>query len=164
MDELSVKVLDRMRALCSRRECCCADILTKAASALVKAGIQPQNAALMSKSIIESLQEDKYLDDARYAKAFVSDKASISGWGPAKIRYALSMKKVDNAVINAALGEIDQVKADQRLYKLLKTKWKPLSKDPSGKMKLIRFALGRGYSYDVIRPIVEKMVHSEQEQ
>jgi len=34
--------------------------------------------------IIASLTKDKFIDDARYASAFVRDKSRLAGWGSAK--------------------------------------------------------------------------------
>lgn len=158
MQESVTRVLDRMRVLCSRREYCCADIRTKASAALVKQGMDKDQVPEAAKIILDSLVKDKYLDDLRYARAFVADKASIAGWGPGKIRYALIMKGIDTLIISEAISGADADKAGRRLYRLLETKWKSLSDDPAGKMKLCRFAMGRGYLYDDIMPVIEEII------
>ena len=53
-------------------------------------------------------------------------------------------------MISQALTEIDAAKADTRLEKLLENKYRALKDDPQWKMKLLRFALGRGYSYEEV--------------
>ena len=144
------KVLDRMRRLCSRREYCSSDILKKAADALEK----DFSAA---SEVLSILVEEKYVDDLRYASAFARDKSAIAGWGEVKIRYMLSAKGVAKGVIDEALREIDRPKAGQRLEKLLENKWKTLKNDPQGKLKLIRFALGRGYGYEDVDSYIKGM-------
>ena len=82
------------------------------------------------------------------------DKAGIRGWGAAKIRYMLSAKGVSRDVIAQALEEVDEPKAACRLVKLLENKYKSLKEDPQCRMKLLRFALGRGYSYDEVNDVI----------
>jgi uncharacterized membrane protein YqiK len=45
--------------------------------------------------------------------------------------------------------------------KLLENKWKSLKDDPQGKMKLIRFALGRGYGYEDISSLLGKVCRND---
>lgn len=153
MDEKKLKVLNRLRALCSRREYCVADVLKKAAD-----GLEGDRAA--AQEVVDVLVKEKYVDDLRYASAFARDKSAIQGWGEVKIRYMLSAKGVPRDVIDKALEEIDQDKADSRLEKLLQNKLKSLKDDPQCRLKLLRFALGRGYSYDEVHDVVNSLLKS----
>lgn len=144
------RVLNNLRRQCSRREYCSRDVLKKAEKALD--GDREQ-----AMKILETLVADGYVDDSRYAEAFARDKSSISGWGDVKIRYMLSAKGIDKETISKALEEIDARKADERLRKLMENKYKSLRDDPQWKMKLLRFALGRGYSYDEVSDILEEI-------
>ena len=150
MEEDAVKVLDRMRRLCSRREYCCSDIIKKVTDAL-------DGDSGKAKEILDKLIAEKYVDDLRYASAYARDKASIAGWGAVKIKYMLSAKGITREVISQAMSEIDQTRAEGRLEKLLENKWKSLKDDPQGKMKLIRFALGRGYGYDDVASLLGRI-------
>ena len=147
------KVMDRMRRLCSRREYCSADILKKAADAL-------DGDDAKASEVLGRLVEEKYVDDLRYASAFARDKSAISGWGEVKIRYMLSAKGVSRDIIDRALDEIDSERAGIRLERLLENKWKSLKDDPQGRIKLIRFALGRGYGYDVVNSVINDICKS----
>lgn len=151
MDEKKLKVLNHLRALCSRREYCVADVLKKAAD-----GLEGDRAA--AQEVVDILVKEKYVDDLRYASAFARDKSAIQGWGEVKIRYMLSAKGVPRDVIDKALEEIDQDKADSRLEKLLQNKLKSLKDDPQCRLKLLRFALGRGYSYDEVNDVVNSLL------
>lgn len=149
-DALKIKAADRMRRLCSRREYCSSDIMKK----LVDALEGDRNAAMQ---VLESLVKDRYVDDMRYASAFARDKASITGWGSQKIRYALSARRIPPDIIDAALREVDVKKADDRLEKLMVNKLRTLKDDPLCRMKLIRFGLGRGYGYEETARIVDNL-------
>lgn len=145
------KVADRLRGLCSRREYCRSDVMKKAVAALD--GDQSEAAR-----IVDILVEERYVDDLRYASAFARDKSSISGWGRVKISHMLSAKGISRDIIKEALEEIDEEKASSRLDKLLQSKARSLKDDPQAKLKLLRFALGRGYGYDEVKDIVDELI------
>lgn len=146
------KVADRMRGLCSRREYCRQDIMKKVLAAL---GGDADEAG----RIMDRLVEEKYIDDLRYASAFARDKSSIAGWGATKIRYMLAAKEIDRETIAAALQEVDEGKASDRLEKLLSAKVRSLKDDPQCRMKLLRFALGRGYQYDEAAEVIDRLLN-----
>ena len=153
MTDQQKKILDRLRGLCSRREYCVADVLKKASD-----GLEGDRAA--AQEVVDVLVKEKYVDDLRYASAFARDKSAIQGWGEVKIRYMLSAKGVPRDVIDKALEDIDQDKAESRLEKLLQNKMKSLKDDPQCRLKLLRFALGRGYSYDEVNDAVNSLLKS----
>ena len=77
MEEYS-KVLDRLQAQCSKREYCSSDIFRKAMKSF-------DGDREMAGKLLQSLQEDKFVDDLRYSSAFAREKSRLTGWGPAKI-------------------------------------------------------------------------------
>lgn len=148
MDEKARKVFIRLQAQCARREYCRSDVFTKALKALDG----DRDAA---EEVTGSLVADRFVDDFRYAAAFAREKASITGWGPVKIRFALCGKGVSREAVEEALEEIDGKKADDRMKKALEAKWRALKEDPQGKLKLLKFALSRGYEYDAVKQAVD---------
>ncbi len=142
MSDIS-KILDNLRRQCSRREYCTSDVLKKAEKAL-------EGDKEKAMQVVATLVEEKFVDDLRYASAYAREKSAISGWGEVKIRYMLSAKGIARDVIAQALAEVDPNRADSRLIKLLENKYRTLREDPQCKLKLLRFALGRGYSYDEV--------------
>ena len=154
MDEKLAKVVDRLRSLCSRREYCVSDVMTKAAKAL-------EGDRSAAEKVVAILVAERYVDDMRYASAFARDKAGIQGWGAAKIRYMLGAKGISRDIIDSALSEIDVQKADDRLRRLIENKYKSLKDDPQWRFKLLRFGLGRGYSYDEVNSVLGTICRSE---
>lgn len=153
MDDRSRKVLSKLQAQCARREYCLSDIREK-----VRKALDSEDEA---SDVLDALLKDGFVSDARYASAFAREKASISGWGPVKIRYALSAKRISREIIDSALEAVDENTADSRLRRLLDTKWKSLTSGcrtapEDAKLKLIRFALGRGYSYEQLQPLLKE--------
>ena len=147
MDDKAKKVLDRLRGLCSRRDYCVADIRKKALT-----GLDGDMSAVQE--VVSALVADKYVDDLRYASAYARDKASIQGWGAVKIRYMLSSKGLASDVISAALEDIDEHKASDRLYRLLEVKYRSLKDDPQCCLKMLRYGMGRGYGYEETNSII----------
>lgn len=109
--------------------------------------------------IVETLVNEKYIDDLRYASAFARDKSSIAGWGETKIRYMLSAKGISREAVTQALEEIDASRARTRLEKLLENKLKTLKDDPQCRLKMLRFALGRGYGYDEAAEALDSLMN-----
>ena len=92
--------------------------------------------------------------------AYARDKAVLTGWGPVKVRFMLLGKGLSGEVIDAALEEVDGSSASRKLSALLARKASVLSGDPQMKLKLLKFALGRGYEYDTVKPVVEEVIRS----
>ena len=147
----SLKAADRMRALCSRREYCTSDILKKLTVALDGDKVEAEK-------VLSVLVSEGYVDDLRYASAYARDKSSLAGWGETKIRYMLSAKGISRETISAAFEEIDDVKASDRMKKLIENKARSLRDDPQARLKLLRYGLGRGYSYDDLATVVEDIL------
>ena len=146
-------VTDRLRALCSRREYCTQDVMKKALKAL-------EGDRHAAEQVLETLVAEKYVDDLRYAGAYCRDKASLSGWGEVKIRYMLASKGIPREIIAEALEEIDGNRAQDRLNRLLQTKYKSIKDDPQCRLKLLRYALGRGYSYDDVSSEIDRLIYN----
>ena len=145
------RVADRLRGLCSRREYPASDMLKKALAALDGDRVEAEK-------VVSLLIEEKYIDDKRYAMAFARDKSAIAGWGEIKIRHMLLAKGVSSEVIDDSLKEIDDGKAAARLERLLEAKAMSLYDDPQKKLKLLRFAMGRGYGYDDVKSVIDRLL------
>lgn len=144
MDETAQKVLSRLQTQCSKREFCISDIRSKALKAM-------DGDADAASRIVDSLIEDKFVDDLRYASAFAREKAQLDGWGPVKIRYMLAAKGIKGETADAALREVDEDAADARLARLMDAKARTLEGDPQARLKLIKYALSRGYEYSQVQ-------------
>ena len=107
----------------------------------------------MQDRIIARLIKERYVDDERYARAFVKDKIRYNKWGRRKVQQALWLKHIDSDVQQRVLDEIDEKEYLDVLRPLLKQKRKSVKAESDYELnqKLVRFALGRGFSFDIIR-------------
>jgi regulatory protein len=103
--------------------------------------------------IIDRLIKERYVDDERYARAFVNDKIRYNKWGRRKVQLALWQKHIDADVQQQVLDEIDEKEYLDILRPLLKQKRKSIKAESDYELnqKLVRFALGRGFGFDIIR-------------
>ena len=107
--------------------------------------------------IISRLVKERYIDDERYARAFVKDKIRYNKWGRRKVQQGLWQKHIDTDIQQRVLDEIDEKEYLDILRPLLKQKRKSIkaANDYELNQKLMRFALGRGFGFDIIRQCLD---------
>ena len=107
--------------------------------------------------VLQRLIKERYVDDERYARAFVKDKIRYNKWGRRKVQQALWQKRIDTDIQQRMLDEIDDKEYLDVLRPLLKQKRKSVkaANDYELNQKLVRFALGRGFTFDIIRQCMD---------
>ena len=115
--------------------------------------------------VLERLRRDRFIDDARYAEAFVRDKIRLSGWGARKIRTSLRLKGIAAAIIDEALARLDPANQSERLRTQLEKKLRLTRyKDTYDlKTKLIRYGLSLGYDYDAVLDAAGELIQTNDE-
>jgi len=144
--------LRKASALCSRQEYCCSDIRKK----LGNWGVP----LMAQQKIITTLIQEKFIDESRFADAFVRDKFRFNRWGRHKIKWQLKQKGIPEDIINQAMAQIDENDYIQTLTTLLKTKQNQILDRELQKQKaaLIRNAVSKGFETDIIIPVVEQLL------
>lgn len=144
--------LERLARACAKAEYCEDDLRRKLRAWGVAAGSHD--------AIIASLRGERYIDDARYCRAFVEEKWRLNRWGKAKIRMELRRRRLPAGDIESAVGElIGDEEYAEALAQLLRQKERTLPPGAGGYercQRLIRFAVGRGFEPDVIRECLER--------
>ena len=107
--------------------------------------------------VMARLIEERYVDDRRYARAFVKDKIRYNKWGRRKVQQGLWMKRIDKDIQDEVLDEIDEKEYLNVLKPLLKQKRKSIkaNSDYELNQKLVRFAYGRGFTFEIIRQCLD---------
>lgn len=114
-----------------------------------------------ARKVLAKLLADRFIDDARYAEAFVRDKLNLSGWGAYKIKTALRNKGVSKDIIDEVVAPmIAETDMTERLEDIMRRKMRTLkySSVYDAKNKLIRFAASRGYELDEAIECASKIV------
>jgi regulatory protein len=140
--------LRRLAAYCSRTERCIWDVRCKMDAWKISSGQQNQ--------IIQQLRKEKFLDEERYCKAFVNDKAKYNRWGINKIRFELRKKEIPESLIQEALKNLDPEENRERLRLLIEQKKKTVKgkNEWDIRQKLLRFAVSRGFSQEDIESVM----------
>ena len=107
--------------------------------------------------VMAQLIEERYVDDRRYARAFVKDKIRYNKWGRRKVQQGLWMKRIDKEIQDEVLDDIDEKEYLDVLKPLLKQKRKSIkaNSDYELNQKLVRFAYGRGFTFEIIRQCLD---------
>lgn len=154
------QALTRLQAQCSRSEMCSGQVRRR----LLRWSVAQQQKGLPGFSdqqveeIVVALIKERFVDDARFAGAYVRDKARFAGWGAVKIAYNLKGLGVAESVVKAAIAENMENFAPDRLKEILHKKWnglKPGLALQQKREKVLRFALGRGFQYGQIMDIIK---------
>ena len=116
--------------------------------------------------VLRKLVEMKFIDDRRYAEAFVRDKMRFSGWGAYKIRAALRAKGIDAAIIDDALAQNDDGNTGDRLRGLLERKMRSVkyATPYELKTKLMRYGASLGYDFETVADAVAQTVRNTEEE
>jgi regulatory protein len=149
------EAISKAAALCSKSEKCSSDIRKK----LLDWGISTEE----TEKAITWLQNEKFLDDARFAGFFARDKFRFNGWGRIKIRYALRQKGVDTSIIEESVAALDEKEYRSLLKDLIQAKAGKIKAESTyeKKAKLVRYAQGRGFEPELIFNAVDDVLAEE---
>lgn len=140
--------LKRAAALCSNQEQCSSHIREKLNTWKVSGDD--------AEKIINLLEKELFLDDARFASFYVRDKFRFNGWGKVKLKVMLNQKNIPLAIIEEALEQIDPELYKQSCERLITGKSATLKESNlfKRKGKLFRYAAQRGFEPDLIHQIL----------
>ena len=146
-----------LAALCAQAEHCQWEMLEK-----MRRWEVPEEAQAR---VMQRLVKERYVDDERYARAFVKDKIRYNKWGRRKVDQALWQKHIDEDIRKHVLDEVDDDEYLSVLRPLLKQKRKSTkaNSDYELNQKLMRFAMGRGFTFDIIRQCIDVEEEPEDE-
>ena len=139
----------QLAQLCARSEHCQHDMLEKMRRWEMSEETQAR--------VMQRLISERYVDDERYARAFVRDKIRYNKWGRRKVEQGLWQKRIDDNIRQQVLDEVDEEEYLSVLRPLLKQKRRSTKAESDYEMnrKLVRFALSRGFTYDIIRQCID---------
>jgi regulatory protein len=151
-EDLYKASLSKTMALCSRREYCPEDIRLK----LESWGVSEDDAG----RVIMILIKENFLNERRYAEAFVKDKFNYNKWGKVKIAAHLKMKKVPAGIVSSALECIDDELYRRILNELIVSHRRSVKAKNQYdlKGKLLRYGLSKGFESQLLYDIIARIV------
>lgn len=145
-------ILKRITKYCAGAEKSTHDVITK----LTEWGVDEDEIEI----ILKKLRSEKFVDDTRYAKSYVSEKWDLDRWGKIKILNSLRQKNIDENIIETAMNQIDGNTYIEQLHELLRKKYKDIkSGDASVDAKrVMMFAMSRGFEEELISDWIESEI------
>jgi regulatory protein len=152
-NEFFKTALNKAMALCAGREYTAGEIASK----LKLWGLETNE----NGRIIQLLKNDNFINEERYALAFVKDKFRYNKWGKLKISAHLRSKNVSDEVIRKALDSIDDETYRKTIEDIISAHRRSVKAKNQYdlKAKLLRYGLSKGFEshllYDILNMIEE---------
>jgi regulatory protein len=110
--------------------------------------------------IVVHLIQNNFLNEERFAKAFVRGKFRIKKWGKNRLKLELKRKDISRTIIDIALKEIDAADYLETFHALAEKKAETI-KEPNSykkKKKLADYLLYRGWESPLVYDIVNTLI------
>lgn len=106
--------------------------------------------------VMQRLITERYVDDERFARAFANDRVKYNKWGRRKVEQAMWLKHIAEDIRQRVLDSIDDEEYIAILRPLLQQKRRSVKahNDYELRQKLIKFAIGRGFTMNIIKQCI----------
>lgn len=145
------KALSSLADLCSKGERCTGDLDEK----MRKWGLEDN----VRQRVLDYLTSHHFVDDERFCRAYVNDKVRYNKWGRRKIEQALWVRHIPEDISRPILDDVPDEDYLVNLRPILHAKWPTIKakSDYERSMKLIKFAMGRGFDLRLIHQCIDEM-------
>jgi len=137
--------LERAKKYCAYRERCHTEVRSK----LIEWKVYGDDL----EEIIATLIEENFLNEERYAKAYVSDKFNINHWGRRKILQGLKIKQISDYCIRKGLESISEEDYLKVITRLLEKRRR--EKKTHSDFELAQYLISRGFEYSEIQKAID---------
>ncbi len=145
------KTRERIAAYCAYQERCNSEVRSK----LEEFGLD----SLQIDAELEVLSEEGFLNEARFAEAFVKGRFTLKKWGKIRIRQELRLREIPDEIIKKAIAHIDEEEYWSVINFLAEKKWNLIQEQNQlkKKAKVQRFLIFRGFENDMIRDVLDEL-------
>ncbi len=145
-----LQVIEKAERYCAVQERCKQDIVTKC--------FEWQLEKTLHEQVLVHLVQHDYINEERFANAYVRSKFNFKNRGRNKLLYELRMRKIDEQIIQMALSQIEKDNYQEKILKLIQVKLRSLKKYDfkNKKLKLIQYLIQKGYEYDIIKQVLDQ--------
>ena len=150
-------IMRQCAGYCSTAERCISEVRKRLA------GLDIDNEA--TERIIAALVNEKFIDEARYSRAFVNDKFRFNKWGRRKIAFELKQKGVPSLLIEDALAAIDDIQYAETLKNLLLKKKASVKAKSERDLvaKLASYAVSKGFESGLVFAAIKQLTGLDDE-
>lgn len=144
----------KAESLCARAEYSATEMIRR----IMGWGISHSDAA----KIVDSLIEQGFIDNQRFALAYVRQQAIYSRWGQRKISMAMYTKGIDRSTIADALASINPEEWIEGATTVARAKARSLGViDYTAKVKIYRHLASRGYDASTINAALKNLARED---
>lgn len=136
------EIRTKLENFCAYRERCPKEVRLK----LAELGATSEIAT----SVLESLLQDKFFDETRFAYAFASGKFRYNHWGKVRIRLELRQREIAPDTIQQAIEAIDEAEYDTLIGQLLQRKLAQYAEDEKGREKSAASLIRSGFEPELV--------------
>lgn len=142
----------KIAAYCAYQERCQKEVRIK----LAERGIS----GTVAEELIATLILEGFLNEERYARAFVRGKYRLKKWGRNKIIHELKFRNISLNCIQSGLKEIDGDEYWNLLLQVAEKKWQSLKEgdDLKKKYKVQLYLIARGFEQDLVQMAIKEIV------
>lgn len=149
-----IEALEKARSYCAYQERCQKEVIDKLRS--FKLSEDEMNYVLLQ------LIQGDYLNEERFAQAYVSGKIRIKKWGRRKIKHQLKQKGLTDKCIELGFQEIEEDEYLETLRLLASYKWDMVKEtNPyKKKQKVMSYLYGKGFESDLIQEVLKDIIEN----
>lgn len=149
------KEIAKIRRWCAMQERCLVDVKIHA----IALGLNDKEA----EKAIETLIDEGFIDEERYAKIYAGSKFRNKNWGRARIIGELKARQIPNDIIKIAIKEIDEAEYRSRIIGMVEHKLAVTDKMNTAlyKHRLAKTAVSKGYETDLVYEIIDELLKSK---
>jgi regulatory protein len=143
------KIIREIASYCTYRERCTKEVREK----LLLLKVKPEEVA----EYLSIMHEQNFLNEHRFAHAYVTDKFWLNHWGRVKIRQQLKAFNVEDELIEKALSSINAEDYEQAILKIIE-KYLPKVKGKPQYQKqqlILKHCYGKGFEPDVVSRLIK---------
>jgi regulatory protein len=150
-DDLFGPILQKTEHFCAYQERCSHEVEQKLREWKV-----PES---KTGTIMKHLEENGFLDDARFARTFAISKFHLNKWGRVKIRFELKSRSIPENMISTAFEDITEEDYLKTIRELILKKKEEIKngKNLMIREKIIKFVAGKGFEFDLIAGILKEL-------
>lgn len=115
--------------------------------------------------LISHLISNNFINEERFAEAFVSGKFRIKSWGRNKIKQHLKQKRISDYSIKKGMKEIDPDEYWNTLLRLAKRKLKEKKSSEDSwqiQARTQRYLSSKGYEFDLIVEAIKSVLNQDE--
>jgi regulatory protein len=142
-------ILREISSYCTFRERCTKEVRDK----LLQLKVKPEEVA----EYLKIMQQENFLNEHRFAHAYVNDKFRFNHWGKVKIRQQLKTFQIEDELIETALNSIDAEDYNQTISRIIE-RFLPKTKGLHAyqkQQKILKHCYGKGFEPEVVSRLIK---------